>query len=170
MARDAPTETILSQMKEFFEVDCEGNLLWKKSKGPRGKVGAKVGTSTTHGRFRTIFLGKSYYNHRIIWYLHYGEWPNCDIDHKDNDPKNNKIENLRLCSRSQNCANKTSKRLYKGVYQKRDKWYSSILKEGKSYHLGTFNTPEKAALAYNDKATELFKDFAKLNRVEVSYG
>lgn len=40
------------------------------------------------------------------WLKHYGFLPDCEIDHIDRDPSNNSIENLRLCSRSQNNQNR----------------------------------------------------------------
>lgn len=33
----------------------------------------------------------------------------------------------------------------------------------KEIHLGTFETPEEAAMAYDVKASEVFGDFAQLN-------
>lgn len=42
----------------------------------------------------------------VIWALHYGEWPEQLIDHKDRDRCNNRIDNLRLATNSQNGMNK----------------------------------------------------------------
>ena len=40
--------------------------------------------------------------HRLIWIYHYGQDPDLDIDHIDRNRANNRIENLRLVTRSQN--------------------------------------------------------------------
>jgi hypothetical protein len=52
-------------------------------------------------------------------------------------------------------------RKYKGVHKHHNKWRSLIGFNGKSIHLGLFDTPEQAAIAYNNKATELFGEYCK---------
>lgn len=92
------------------------------------------------------------------------------VDHKNNNPLDNRIENLRLCSRTENTRNsapsKTVKKtsIYKGVCKnkKRSKWIASIRCE-KSIYIGSFSSEVEAARAYNKKAMELFGDFAWLN-------
>ena len=56
---------------------------------------------------------------------------------------------------------------YKGVsFEKTIGRYRAYCNfEGKRYNLKTFTTPEEAALAYNEKAKELFGEFALLNKV-----
>lgn len=102
--------------------------------------------------------------------------PNPDnlpcVDHIDNNKLNNNVSNLRWCNLQQNQFNRskgegtTSK--YKGVHwHKRDNKYVVHIKiNGKQKHLGYFDSEEDAANAYNEKAKELFGDFAKLNITE----
>ena len=95
------------------------------------------------------------------------------VDHIDGDLSNNKKDNLRLCSLSQNQWNRkiqsngTSK--YKGVClrlnKKSKKWRAEICKNRKIYRIGLFDNEVEAAVAYNEKAKELFGEFAKLNIV-----
>lgn len=93
------------------------------------------------------------------------------FDHIDRNSLNNQKFNLRKCSMSQNCMNRTkrknTKSKYKGVtfYSDRNKWVSRITLKQKVFMLGAFNTEQEAALAYNRKAVELFKEFALLNVV-----
>jgi len=98
--------------------------------------------------------------HRVIMNAQKGQ----EIDHKNNDKLDNRKENLRFCTRSQNNANqsvrgKTSK--YKGVFfhKKRGKWASSF-----DYKwIGYFDDEIEAAKAYDVKALERYGEFAKIN-------
>jgi len=98
------------------------------------------------------------------------------VEHKDGNPLNNTRDNLRICTQQQNCFNKskqstpcTSK--YKGVYHRQDKdggkrknlWRACIRKNDRLLNIGSFKTEELAAKAYDEKALELFGEFAKLN-------
>jgi hypothetical protein len=93
------------------------------------------------------------------------------IDHINGDALDFRRENLQACSHQQNMMKQrhqaTAKSPYKGVMQFRDKWRSRITINGKTLHLGLFADAVDAAYAYNEKAKELFGDFANLN--EVSY-
>ena len=94
-----------------------------------------------------------------------------EIDHIDNNPLNNQKKNLRICTRSQNLANKPKYKIgtskYKGVSwdKHNNKWVSCIKYNQKNIHLGRFKNEIDAAKAYNERAKELFKEFAYLNEV-----
>lgn len=93
------------------------------------------------------------------------------IDHIDGDKLNNQSLNLRLCSKSTNGANRgktiKNKSGYKGVHFNKNcnKWRAMIRVNNKSQHIGVFEDIKDAALAYNNKAKELFGEFAYLNQV-----
>ena len=81
----------------------DGRLFWKVKKAQRLNVGDEAGCLDK--RYLTTGLnGKVYRNHRLIFLMHHGYLPK-EIDHKDNDQLNNRIENLRPATRSQNCSN-----------------------------------------------------------------
>lgn len=90
-------------------------------------------------------------------------------DHKDRNGLNNRQENLRPATISQNNANRrsTSKSGYRGVYwyPKHDKWVSQIRVEGKMHALGYFTDKVEAAKAYNKAAKKHFGEFARLNPI-----
>jgi len=95
------------------------------------------------------------------------------VDHEDGNPLNNRRNNLRIASNTENSRNSSKPRgkhssLYKGVSwdKSRGKWVSSIMVNRKHIHLGRYLTEEEAALAYNEGATRYFKEFAKLNEVK----
>ena len=91
------------------------------------------------------------------------------VDHIDNDPKNNKLSNLRWATSKENQGNrskgKNTSSCYKGVswHSKNKKWHAQIKLNGKKYHIGSFKNEEDAARAYDEKAREHFGEFAKLN-------
>ncbi len=121
-------------------------------------------TTITIGSKRTTLL-----MHRLIMSLKSNE----QGDHKDHNGLNNQKSNLRLCTHSQNQwnqqtrTNTTSK--YKGIFWKKscNKWCAQIHFNDKVFHLGVFKNEKKAAKAYDEKALELFGEFACLNLKEV---
>lgn len=48
--------------------------------------------------------------HRVAWFLYYGKWPEKCIDHINGDRSDNRIENLRDVSHSENSLNKDKHR------------------------------------------------------------
>ena len=99
--------------------------------------------------------------------------PEGDVDHIDGNRANNKKENLRTCTRTENCHNRktvsNSTSGYKGVafIAATGKYNVSIKSpKGARYFLGTFSDPKLGALAYNEAASKLFGEFACLNKIE----
>lgn len=89
------------------------------------------------------------------------------VDHKNRDIYDNREENLRIVTHSQNCMNtrkaKGYKSKYKGVRltQRGDKkyWWAAI----KGIYLGMFKTEHQAALAYDLWAKDMYGEFALTN-------
>lgn len=95
------------------------------------------------------------------------------VDHINGNTFDNRKCNLRLCTTAENNRNAkksiTGKSKYKGVViGKKGVFYAKLQYNKKYYHLGTFDLETDAALAYDKKARELFKDFAKLNFPEIN--
>ena len=92
-----------------------------------------------------------------------------EIDHKNNNGLDNRRCNLRFCTRSQNMANSRGHRRrrssFKGVsfHKEYKKWRAIITQNKKNQHLGFFRSQVRAAKAYDDKAKELFGQFARPN-------
>ena len=99
------------------------------------------------------------------------------VDHIDGNGLNNRRSNLRICTPRQNqwnrCPLKTRKQTspFKGVQYPTGKSrpYARIQYNGKTIHIGVFDSEVEAAQAYDRKAVELFGEFAYLNFPE-DYG
>lgn len=141
-----------------------GILTWRESHG-----GAKKGKAAGYFCKRHVQIRvdkKLHYAHRLAWVYVYGEEP-LDIDHKNGDPTDNRIENLRSVTHQTNMENlrrATSKNLsgflgvgtYKREGQK-TRYIASIIVNGKRYKLCRFDTPEEAHEAYLNAKRELHK-------------
>lgn len=113
------------------------------------------------GYLRGSVCGRGVAAHRVAWAIHYGEWPKHTIDHINQDPSDNRIENLRDVSVKENSRNQ---RLRKnntsgavGVYfdKRRGKWQARI-QAGKKYRsLGMYIDKSDAISAYRVAAREI---------------
>lgn len=84
--------------------DYRDGALYRRLHHPRWPAGSRSGTYQADRRYRLIFVdGVQYMEHRIVWLWHHGTWPDY-VDHIDRDKHNNRIENLRAISNSENCA------------------------------------------------------------------
>lgn len=105
----------------------------------------------SQGYFK-IKIGRYYFLHRIIGYLFLGlDIENLEtiIDHIDGDIQNNKLENLRIVNTQQNAFNRIKAKGY-CFDKKYNKFKSNIKINGKTIHIGHFDTEEEARQAYLD--------------------
>jgi len=92
------------------------------------------------------------------------------VDHENHNTSDNRRQNLRVCTRQQNNANRmlncNSISGVKGVFKRESgKYRVRIRFNTKSISVGEYDTLRDAAIAYNDKAKELFGEFAYLNDI-----
>ena len=91
--------------------------------------------------------------HRVAWAMHYGCWPDGEIDHVNHDKTDNRIANLRVVQRTQNAMNLSkSKRNSSGVtgvfkHTQTMRWQAQIRINRKSIHLGSFESFDDAIAA-----------------------
>jgi hypothetical protein len=113
--------------------------------------------------------------HRLVYELEYGIVLNREehIDHINQDKTDNRIDNLRV-SKLGTSINQINVGLrvdntsgYKGVvYRERtNKWECKISYKGKRIWIGAYEDKDKAAIAYNEKALQLFGEASYLNKV-----
>ena len=82
------------------------DLIWKRATSNSVKVGDVAVWQDEHGYVYIRFMGKLRQAHRIIWEMHHGPIPEgMEIDHINHVTDDNRIENLRLVTRKENCKN-----------------------------------------------------------------
>ena len=150
-------------VKELFEYK-DGHLYWKVNRGPK-KKGEPVSCKTDKGYFRVGLFGKTYRVHRLIYLLHHGYLPN-ELDHIDGNRSNNRIENLREATKSQNQYNKGIQKNntsgVKGVWFDKvaKKWSTQLFVKGKKFYFGYFDSLEEAKKVIETARNNLHKEFA----------
>jgi hypothetical protein len=165
------------RLLRLFAYDpATGDLIWRErpasdfvsageAKRWNGRYAGKVaGSQGDFGCLVTID-GVSYKAHRIIWrLLNHGLVPDI-IDHRDLDRLNNRPDNIRPATHSQNEANRKLRRNntsgYKGVYKHGNKFGVKIRYNRSVRFLGYFDTAEAASEVYQTEAVRLHGEFAR---------
>jgi hypothetical protein len=145
----------------------DGNLYWKQRPALCLKVGSLAGTLKKHDPYKRVQVAKkNLLQHRVIFFMHHGYLPDL-IDHIDGNRLNNRIENLREATYSQNAINKklgsNNKSGYKNVCwnKKSRKWTVTLKVDGKIINIGGFDDVELAGLVAQEARNKYYKDFAR---------
>lgn len=130
----------------------------------------KVSRYRWHETASGYFMGQIGRNHRI--FLHRLVMPveeGYRVDHRDLNKANCRKANLRICTSTENNRNtplqENNQCGFKGVYwaSDRSKWRAEITVDRNHIHLGSFDTAEEAARAYDSASVEYFGDYARTN-------
>lgn len=157
-------------VKELFDYCENGTLIRKIKTANKNKIGDIVGSNNGNGYLRLFIQSKSYYVHQIIFLWHKGYIPK-EIDHKNGIKTNNKIENLREATHSQNGKNLTIRKSNLvgvngvGYDLKRNKWVSSIVVDGIKKHLGRFDNLNDAIEARKKAEILFYKEWSRTNEI-----
>jgi hypothetical protein len=106
-----------------------------------------------------------YKAHRLAWLYVYGNFPTGALDHINGIKSDNRISNLRMCTKKQNghnrALNKNNTTGYRGVtFVKITKRYEARIKiDGKLKALGTYATAKEAGDAYIEYAKIIHGEF-----------
>lgn len=137
-----------NEAKELFEYR-DGELYWKVDAAYNVKSGSIAGNLEKTGYKRITYKGRSYLAHRIIFLIHHGFLPPI-VDHIDNNPLNNKIQNLRNADKSKNGMNRRANfncaTGIKNVTKAGKKFRVAITVKQKYINIGTFENLELAEL------------------------
>jgi hypothetical protein len=159
-------------LQSLFLYEPDTGILRRRTDRGGRKSGEVVGTDYGEKYYLKVSVNKkSYRIHLIIWKIVTGEEPSGQIDHKDTNKQNNRWNNLREATISQNKANigliasntsglKGACR-YKLGESRGKGWQAGIGVNGKRKHLGFFATKEEAHAAYCKAANEIYGEFAR---------
>jgi hypothetical protein len=136
-------------LKEIFDYQ-DGNLIWRANKH-RSKKGTIAGSTKTHGYIQIKLDQKLYQLHRLIWLWHGKELPE-QLDHIDRNPQNNRIENLRAVTASQNQWNTIRSDGGVSFHKASNKWRARIKIHNKEIYLGVFSDYEQAKQVRDEAA------------------
>jgi HNH endonuclease/AP2 domain len=161
------SEITHERSKRLFDYRPEtGELVWRVNRN-KARAGGVAGTIDAGTGYRRIgFDGRCYLAHRLVWLWHRGVWPAKHLDHISGDQADNRIENLREATASQNLANarkdKDNTSGYKGVYYEpaTGKWRAQIMVEGKQIRLGKWHSAKAANIVYQRAASKYQGEFA----------
>ncbi|CAI1720970.1 Uncharacterised protein [Serratia grimesii] len=124
------------------DASSPSGLVWKRPLANRVKIGSAAGTLGKDGYWSVQVKGKKLAAHRVLWWLLRGEIPTglC-IDHVDGNRGNNRLENLRLCTRAQNNRNtrKRTGRLPKGISAVGRSYQAQVQSNGARWRVSSNN-------------------------------
>jgi hypothetical protein len=135
-------------LHQLFDYN-EGQLYWKVDRGTNKMKGKRAGC-LYKGYIRIRLHDVKYGEHQLVWLYHHGEMPQ-QIDHINNDGRDNRIENLRIATPLQNNQNATIRKDnttgIKGVCKGyKDKWQVHVRINGKKHYFGSYDDIEFAEL------------------------
>jgi len=161
--RAFPTRDTIERHLDFCP--SKGTFLWGRPTGHRTKPGSVAGCQTTNGYLWITIFGQRFSAHQLAWIVSRGEPPPAVIDHINGDRSDNRPENLRAATPSQNAANAKAHSDNscgkKGVHRHYDgRWRAQIMVDGRRIHLGCFNDPDEAHTAYRRAAEQHFGEFS----------
>ena len=146
-------------LRKLLDYNPETGKFARRTKWGSQNIGDEPGSLSKHGYWQIGVFSRTHPAHRLAWLHYYGEWPPHDVDHINRNRLDNRIENLRLATRSENLHNSGaragSSSGVKGVALRSlrrgkrpsKQWMAHIMVNGKRFHLGNYYTLEEAAAA-----------------------
>jgi len=146
----------LTQQEIHYFIDYDpttGICRWKNPLSPRVHKGDIIGCANKSGHLRIVLNNQHYLLHRIIWLYYYGVFPTYNLDHINQNPSDNRIDNLREATKqcnARNCPNpKNNTSGVKGVVWNKanNNWRVGMHVNWKHINLGSYKVFDDAVCA-----------------------
>lgn len=152
----------IERLREVFSLEG-GRLVWRIALSNTGPAGTEAGCKKDGG-YRVVRLDRTLLRtHRVAFAIHHGRWPVSDIDHINGDPSDNRPENLREATRTENQCNRaapthnTSGHKNVSWHKKLGKWRVTV----NGRHCGVFADIDEAKEAAKAARNKLQGAFAR---------
>lgn len=157
-------------LREILHYDpVTGAWTWVKPASYNVEIGQAAGTVSFHG-YRIITIDRKKYRSARLAHLYMtGSWPVFEADHENRCKLDDRWENIRDLSRSENALNRdlqsNNASGTRGVHwdNVRSKWFVQIKKDNVTYFVGRYDDFDEAVVARDTASAELHGDFAVLN-------
>lgn len=153
--------------KDLYVIVDDGDYDWLKSIGEWGHLKNK--STDGYARITDNVNKKALLMHRVIMEKYHGT-SELDVDHINHNSLDNRKQNLRYGTRSQNNMNQSRNKeknyssKYKGVtFIRRGKRWCTQVKNNKNKFFAFFTHEIDAAIAYDIYARKFFGEFACIN-------
>jgi HNH endonuclease len=161
------------ELLKIIHYDTESGVFTWKTDRARGKIkagsvaGAILHDKKKDKKYLSIMIDyKNYRASRLAWFYMTNRWPEMEIDHKNNNTLDNRWENLREATKTQNQINRRKYKdngLPKGVRFHKGAYAPQININGKSIYLGRYKTVEEALEVRLKAVQEHYGEFANFN-------
>ena len=170
-----PNNLSVEEIRRLFLYEPETGRFLNRIDRPHAKAGILAGCPNIQGYWYVKVHGTRYPVTHLIWVWMTRTWPEAEVDHENLKPGDNRWNNLRDATRSEQCINKgryarPNRFGLRGVKQiSKDRYAATICTKQVEKYLGPFSTPELAALAYDVEAKKQHGEFARLNYPEKAH-
>lgn len=169
-----PPAEWLARLKQTVAYDpATGEFTFIARRGHK-KPGSRAGYLNPNGYVRITACGRYAWAQQVAWYFITGAWPTKEVDHENGVRHDNRAENLREATQTQNHYNRhiaTGVSRFLGVSPVRKgtkvRWVAHQRPDG---YLGYFFSEEEAARAYDRAALARDPEFARTNFPRADYG
>lgn len=155
------TELTQALIHEYLDYNpLTGELTWIKKPSKKINKNTRAGVLKSSGYRQISFMGKSYPEHRLIWFYMHGKFPDEHLDHINQIRDDNRLSNLREVTISENARNRSrheSRVDEVGIWwcKRRKRYIAEITLKGKKVYQKSFDNIEQAILERKAKAIEL---------------